>query len=65
LQSGIELALPANRALPNSILRINVLGLNPALIRRVTGNLTGYGAGGGKEFLFNQTIPANLIKIGK
>jgi RHS repeat-associated protein len=62
LQAQIELALPANRALPNSILRINTSGVDPALIRRVTGNLPGYGAGGGTEFLFNQNIPADLIK---
>lgn len=60
-----ELALPANRALPNSILRIDASGLNPALIRRVSGNLPGYGAGGGTESLFNQHIPANLIKVIK
>src|SRR5690606_29868315 len=36
LQAQIELALPANRALPNSILRIDASGLNPALIRRVS-----------------------------
>ncbi|SEL98619.1 DUF6443 domain-containing protein [Parapedobacter koreensis] len=65
LQAQIELALPANRALPNSILRIDASGLNPALIRRVSGNLPGYGAGGGTEFLFNQHIPANLIKVIK
>lgn len=65
LQAQIELALPANRALPNSILRIDASGLSPSLIRRVSGNLPGYGAGGGTEFLFNQHIPANLIKILK
>jgi hypothetical protein len=63
LQAQIELALPANRALPNSILRIDASGLSPSLIRRVSGNLPGYGAGGGTEFLFNQHIPANLIKV--
>ena len=65
LQAQIELALPANRALPTSILRINVSGFNPTLIRRVSGNIPGYGAGGGMEFLFNQSIPANLIKVIK
>jgi RHS repeat-associated protein len=65
LQAQIELALPASRALPTSILRIDVSGLSPSLIRRVSGNLPGYGAGGGTEFLFNQNIPANLIKIIK
>ena len=65
LQAQIELALPANRALPNSILRIDASGLNPSLIRRVSGNLSRYGAGGGTEFLFNQHIPANLIKVIK
>jgi RHS repeat-associated protein len=65
LQAQIELALPANRALPNSILRIDASGLSPSLIRRVSGNLPGYGAGGGTEFLFNQHIPANLIKVIK
>jgi len=65
LQAQIELALPANRALPNSILRIDASGLSPSLIRRVSGNLPGYGAGGGTEFLFNQHIPGNLIKVIK
>ena len=63
LQAQIELALPANRALPNSLLRINTSGLSPAAIRRVQGNLPGLGAGGGTEFLFNQTIPSSAIKI--
>ena len=65
LQAQIELALPANRALPTSILRIDASGLSPSIIRRVQGNLSGMGAGGGTEFLFNQNIPANLIKIVK
>ena len=65
LQAQIELALPANRALPTSILRIDASGLSPSMIRRVQGNLPGMGAGGGTEFLFNQNIPANLIKIVK
>lgn len=65
LQAQIELALPANRALPTSILRVDVSGLSPSLVRSVSGNLRGYGAGGGTEFLFNQHIPANLIKILK
>lgn len=65
LQAQIELALPANRALPNSILRIDVSGLKPSLIRRVTGNLPGYGPGGGTEFLFDQFIPAGRITIIK
>jgi len=63
LQAQIELALPANRALLNSLLRINTSGLSPAAIRRVQGNLPGLGAGGGTEFLFNQHIPASAIKI--
>ena len=65
IQAQIELALPANRAVPTSILRINVSEFNPVLIRRVSGNLRGYGAGGGIEYLFNQHIPANLIKVVK
>jgi hypothetical protein len=65
LQAQIELALPANRALTTSILRIDSSGLSPSIIRRVQGNLPGMGAGGGTEFLFNQYIPANLIKIFK
>ncbi len=65
LQAQIELALPANRALPNSIIRIDASKMNPTLIRRVSGNLPGYGPGGGTEFLFNQHIPASLIKIIK
>ena len=63
IQAQIELALPANRALPNSLLRINTSGLSPAAIRRVQGNLPGLGPGGGTEFLFNQTIPSSAIKI--
>ncbi len=63
LQAQIELALPVNRALPNSLLRVNTSGLDPILIRRVQGNLPGLGAGGGTEFLFNQTIPSSAIKI--
>jgi hypothetical protein len=65
LQAQIELALPANRALPNTLLQIDATGLNPAIIRSVQGNLPGMGAGGGMEFLFNQNIPASLIKIIK
>ena len=65
LQAQIELALPANRVLPNSILRIDASGLDAAIMRRVTGNMPGYGAGGGTEFLFNQQIPAHLIEIVK
>jgi hypothetical protein len=65
LQAQIELALSANRALPNSILKINITEMTPAMIRRVTGNLQGFGAGGGTEFLFNQRIPAHLIQIIK
>jgi hypothetical protein len=65
LQAQVELALPANRALPNSILRIDASGLKPSIIRNVQGNLPGMGAGGGTEFLFNQNISANLIKIIK
>ncbi len=65
LQAQIELALPANRSLPNSVLRIDVSGLRPSLVRRISGNLQGYGAGGGTEFLFDQHIPANLIKVIK
>jgi RHS repeat-associated protein len=65
LQAQIELALPANRALPTSVLKVNVAGLDPILVRRVTGNLPGMGAGGGTEFLFNQPIPSNLIQIIK
>ncbi len=63
LQAQIELALPANRALPNSLLRINTSGLTPVATRRVQGNLPNLGAGGGTEFIFNQHIPAGAIKI--
>ncbi len=65
LQAQIELALPVNRSLPTSILRINTSELTPVITRRVQGNLHGLGAGGGTEFLFNQTIPASAIKIIK
>jgi len=65
LQTQIELALPANRPLPNAIIRVNVSGFYPLLIRRTTGNLSGYGAGGGTEFLFNRPIPASRIIIIK
>lgn len=63
LQAQIELALPANRALPSSLLRIDTRGLSPSIIRRVQGNLPRMGAGGGTEFLFNRNIPASAIKI--
>ncbi len=69
LQAQIELALPANRALPNSLIRIDAAGLRRAGInpiigpRRVQGNLPGLGAGGGTEFIFNQNIPSSFIKI--
>jgi RHS repeat-associated protein len=65
LQAQIELALPANRTLPNNILRIDASELNPFMIRRIQGNLPGLGAGGGTEFIFNQSIPTNLIIIVK
>ncbi|MGF7232520.1 hypothetical protein [Arachidicoccus sp.] len=61
LQAQIELAFPANRPLPTSILRINAKDLEPFMIRRATGNLPGMGAGGGNEFLFNQNISSDLI----
>jgi len=67
LQAQIELALPANRSLPDSLLRIDVGALENAGIspfvgpRRVQGNLPGLGAGGGTEFLFNQNIPSQFI----
>lgn len=63
IQAQIELALPANRAFPNAVLQIDVRGMSPVMIRQVTGNMPGYGAGGGTEFLFNQLIPASRIKI--
>ena len=53
------------RTLPDAILRIDTYGFEPYLVRRVQGNLSGLGAGGGTEFIFNQNIPANLIKIIK
>lgn len=62
LQAQIELALPANRALPTSLLRIDVSNLTPEMIGRVQGNLPGLGAGGGTEYIFNQNIPAHLIE---
>jgi hypothetical protein len=65
LQAQIELALPADRALPTSILRIDASGLSPSVTRSVQGNLPGMGAGGGTEFLFNHDIPAYLIQIIK
>lgn len=65
LQAQIELALSASKPLPTSILQVNVTGLTPAIVRNVQGNLTGLGAGGGMEFIFNQNIPASLIKIIK
>ena len=63
LQAQIELALPANRALPNSILRIDASGLSPSLIRRVSGNLPGYGAGGGTEFCSINIFQVILLKL--
>jgi hypothetical protein len=46
---------------PGSLLRIDVSGLSPSLIRTVTGNLPGLSAGGGTEFLFDQFIDASRI----
>ena len=51
--------------MPNALLRIETSGLSPEVIRNVQGNLHGLGAGGGKEFLFNQTISPARIKIIK
>ena len=65
LQAQIELALPSNRVLPNSILRVDTKGLNPSIVRRVQGNLPRMSVGGGIEFLFNQSIPPNVIKVLK
>lgn len=62
LQAQIDLALPANRLFPTSILKVNVKGMHPSMIRKATGNLPGMGAGGGTEYIFNQGIPASLIK---
>lgn len=61
LQAQIELALPASRSLPTSIIKVDAAGLKPLIIRRVVGNLTGYGAGGGTQYLFNHNISASLI----
>ena len=65
LQAKIELALPVTKPMPNALLRIETSGLSPEVIRNVQGNLHGLGAGGGKEFLFNQTISPARIKIIK
>jgi RHS repeat-associated protein len=68
IQAQIELALPANRQLPGSLLRIDAGALEKAGIspfigpRRVQGNLPGLGSGGGTEFLFNQNIPSQFIQ---
>ena len=68
IQAQIELALPANRSLPGSLLRIDAGALEKAGIspfigpRRVQGNLPGLGAGGGTEILFNQNIPSQFIQ---
>ena len=62
LQAQIELALPANRVLSSSLLKVYTKNLSPEIVRRVQGNLHGLGAGGGKEFLFNLDIPASSIK---
>ena len=67
LQAHIDLALPGNRALPDSILKIDVgalrnQGITPALgPRTATGLGDGFGAGGGTEILFNQNIPTHFI----
>lgn len=65
VHTQIELALPANRALPTSLLRINTQGMRSLHIGRVQGNLPGFGAGGGKEYLFNNYIRANRITLVK
>jgi len=67
-QAQIELALPANRPVPNALLQINVEGLNRVGIfpvigpHPVQGNLPGLGAGGGTEVLFDQAIPPQFIQ---
>jgi len=50
LQAQIELTLPANRVIPNSLLQTETTGLKVAKIGRVQGNLSGLGAGGGLSF---------------
>lgn len=65
LQAQIELALPANRALPEAVLKIDASSLKAEMVRRVTGNMPGLGPGGGIEYLFTEKIPANLIEIIK
>ncbi len=65
LQAQIDLALPVNKPLPNALLRIDTSGLSPEISRNVQGNLRGFGAGGGKEFLFNQNINPFRIKVIK
>ena len=65
LQAQIDLALPVTKPMPNALLQIDTSGLSPEVIRNVQGNLRGFGTGGGKEFLFNQNISPNRIKIIK
>ncbi len=59
----ILLLIVSCTSLPNSLLRINTSSLTSVATRRVQGNLNNLGAGGGTEFLFNQTIPASAIKV--
>ena len=67
LQAHIELALPSDGVIRNGIIQIDLqalkkMGIQPIIERRVTGNLPGLGAGGGRETIFNQNIPASALK---
>lgn len=61
IQAQIELSLKPNYGLPDALFKIDIqglnrIGINPILgPRQVFGGV--FGAGGGKEILFNQKIP--------
>ncbi len=74
LQASLELALPPHRALPDTIIRIDLAGLRSAGYRipsttRVSGTVTGAGdrvytmPGGGYEMLFPYEIPSQYLTV--
>jgi len=62
LQAQIELALPANRALPEAILKIDASTLKAEITKRVTGNLPGLGSGEEQNIYSTRIYRLNLLK---
>ncbi len=67
MQAQIELALGNNQGLRTSLIQIDVGALRGAGISPIIGprNVAGgmFGAGGGIEFLFNQSIPKDFLHL--